>query len=924
MMIKLSKLVNNKHKTFLYLVIAVLAFGIVTPVLAAYLGPLNRTSESTKVVTYDYGVWAKDDPGYPSNPICNHKGGGTDCIVCSWDHKPGNPCGDAEYWYTLGTKTEEVTTTINLPPATISSALQNCTLNNGWCNTAAKLFLSGTEPVSGYNITAIEGTLNGQAFNCSGASCSVPLNEGNNTFTFWALSSYGDSSVMGTFTAKVDTVAPNVSMSVSGSSGSNGWYVSQPVASATATDATSGINTVLISDNGGPGKPSPVTLNNGVHVLTVTATDKAGNSKSISQTVKVDTSGPVITPSILGTSGANGWYRSAVDLSAAATDALSGVQGIVEVSLDNGNSWTTPPIHFIDGIHPLLLRAYDQAGNLSTSSVTLKIDSTSPTFDIATFGTMGNAFWYVSSITTSITPADTLSGVDHVEYNQNGAGWQTGTSVSGSDGVNTTLLRVYDLAGNMASGSVTVLVDTVSPVITPAVSGTSGSNGWLVSPGTVSATTNDTTSGVNGEAEVSFDGGSTWQSTPVSLNDGKYNMTFRAFDVAGNQGSAALNAFVDTTAPSLNFVYSGTPGANGWYVSDVNISTSASDSTSGLDVTELRVDGGAWSSLPQTLSDGIYSLDAQAEDKAGNTKTISDTLRIDTTLPASNYTSHTDNSLVSGLVHLAGTASDLNGVQSVEISLDGGVTWQATTLSSSGWSYDWNTANVSNGIQTVYVRSTDIAGNQEKPVPLTLVVDNIPPHVKITDFWWIWQSGEFHVSPNTFAVGEITVKISDPQNRWSPVRLTYNPDKTSSAVIWDRRFPGGVIAPMGNYSAEITACDVYGNCARDKGQIKIPILAPIPSTATPTSAAIPSPVSTITTLVPTATVVTAPSATPMPTQGISAHPTPRKSDAVSSPTWVLLILTLLVLLFGFLYLLDPRPKALRSLAQTINQFNRSK
>ncbi len=915
---------KRKRKTLLVLVIAVLAFGTVTPVLAAYLGPLNRTSESTKVVTYDYGVWAKDDPGYPSNPICSHKGGGTDCIVCTWKYNPGNPCGDAEYWYQLGTKSEEVTTTINLPPATISSTLQTCTLNNGWCNTAAKLFLSGTEPVSGYSITAIEGTLNGQPFNCSGASCSVPLNEGNNSFTFWALSSFGDSSVLGTFAAKVDTVAPNVSMAVSGSSGSNGWVVSQAIVSATASDATSGINMLLISDNGGPGKPSPVTLTNGVHALTVTATDKAGNSKSISQTVKVDTSGPIITPAVLGTVGVNGWYRSAVDLSVAAADALSGVQGNVEVSLDNGASWITPPINFTDGIHPLLLRSYDQAGNLSTASVTLKVDSTSPTFDIATLGTLGNAFWYVSPITTSITPADTLSGVDHVEYNQNSAGWQTGTFVTSGDGVNTIALRVYDVAGNMASGSVTVRVDTVAPVIMPAISGTAGSNGWLVSPGTVSAMSNDVTSGVNGEAEVSFDGGSTWQSASVSLNDGNYNMTFRAFDVAGNQGNAALNASIDTTVPSLNFVYSGTPGANGWYVSDVKVSTSASDSLSGLDVAELRVDGGTWSSLPQTLSDGIHSLDAQAVDMAGNTKTISDTLRIDTALPASNYTSHTDNSLVSGLVHLTGTASDSNGLQSVEISLDGGVTWQTATLSSNGWSYDWSTANVSNGIHTVYVRSTDIAGNQEKPVPLTLIVDNLPPQVQITDFWWIWQSGEFHVSPNTFAISEITVKISDPQNRWSPVRFTYNPEKTSSAVTWDRRFPGGVLAPMGNYWAEITACDVHGNCASDKGQIKIPILAPIPSTATSTVETIPAPVSTITTLVPTAAVVATPSATPMPAQVISAHPMPKKPDSVSSPTWVVLILTLLVFLFGFLTVLDPRPRALRSLAQAINQFNRSK
>ena len=126
------------RKALLYLAILVLMFGIATPVLADYLGP-DRTSTESHVETYDYGVWAKDDPGYPSNPTCHHTGGGSDCIVCTWKDSPGNPCGDAEYWYKTGTKSEVVTTTINLPPATISGSLQNCNLNNGWCVAAPQL-----------------------------------------------------------------------------------------------------------------------------------------------------------------------------------------------------------------------------------------------------------------------------------------------------------------------------------------------------------------------------------------------------------------------------------------------------------------------------------------------------------------------------------------------------------------------------------------------------------------------------------------------------------------------------------------------------------------------------------------------------------------------------------------------------------------
>ncbi len=108
---------------------------------------------------------------------------------CSNESKPwkaysGNPSSQGCFDATSGDKywsKEEVLqeVTITHPPATISNSLQNCNLNNGWCNTAPTLELNGTEPLSGYNILAIEGSLNGQTFACPDANCSIPLNEGN-------------------------------------------------------------------------------------------------------------------------------------------------------------------------------------------------------------------------------------------------------------------------------------------------------------------------------------------------------------------------------------------------------------------------------------------------------------------------------------------------------------------------------------------------------------------------------------------------------------------------------------------------------------------------------------------------------------------------------------------------------------------------
>jgi hypothetical protein len=78
-------------------------------------------------------------------------------------------------------------------------------------------------------------------------------------------------------------------------------------------------------------------------------------------------------------------------------------------------------------------------------------------------------------------------------------------------------------------------------------------------------------------------------------------MTFRAFDIAGNEGTASLNASIDTVDPDLSFVFNGTPGMNGWYVSDVDVSASATDTLSGVDYSEVRVNGGAWLASTDTV-----------------------------------------------------------------------------------------------------------------------------------------------------------------------------------------------------------------------------------------------------------------------------------------------------------------------------------
>jgi hypothetical protein len=828
-----------KH-TLIAAVFAALFLAPAATALAAYLGP-NRTVTETTTVKRVYlyecmyieatGRWRyhriEDWPAsLESKPWLAYSSSPSwlGCVPATNGHK---------YWERVDV---EQTTTTTYPPATVSGALQNCTLNNGWCGvTAPVLALSGIEPVSGYAITAIEGTLNGQPFSCAGAACNRALTEGNNAFTFWALSSFGDSSLMGTLTAKVDLTPPQ------------------------------------------------------------------------------------ITPSISGTAGANGWYVSMAGVNATASDALSGVQGTVDVSQDGGATWRSLPLTLADGRHSLNLRAYDKAGNVRKDTVEIKIDTIAPNLAATTDGVLGLDGWYVSGAITTVSAGDALSGVERVEYDLNGSGWQSGSSIPLSDGINSISIRAFDKAGNAKSDSLTIKVDTAPPIIEPSVSGTTGASGWLISPGVISAAVNDGTSGVSGGVEVSFDGGSSWEAAPVTLTDGVYAMTFRAYDKAGNEGRAPLSVSIDTIPPAVALTVSGTPGKNGWYVSDVQVTAPASDAVSGVDSTSVRANEGAWvSSL--TLSDGAYRLEARAVDRAGNENTDTAELRIDTKAPSSAFSGFSDNEVVKGDITLTGQAFDTgSGVDRVEVSLDGGTTWLPADLAGDSWTLHWDTASIPNGVYSILVRAADAAGNVERPLSvLTLTIDNLPPKVKITDWWWIWDSGEYKISSNTFPVKNVTVVISDPAGRWAPVKLEYNPGLSSASVVWDRRF-GDVLAPSGNYRVLVTACDIHDNCAADQGVIKIPFFAPVPSA---TSSPLPSPVVSE----PVSTPVPSPAPRVEPQHGEAVPSTvsfdsPTGTGLIRDLSWIAVALSIMVLYFGAVALSDPRPAAIHALARAINQFN---
>ena len=133
-----------------------------------------------------------------------------------------------------------------------------------------------------------------------------------------------------------------------------------------------------------------------------------------------------------------------------------------------------------------------------------------------------------------------------------------------------------------------------------------------------------------------------WDWSSGSFSEGTWNPRLTVFDDSGLSSSETIFIGIDRTGPTMNSVSIGNGGT--WQsttsVSISGILDAANDGAgSGVDVVELQIDGGTWSTITTnthtvTLSEGNHSISLRATDRVGNVgNTISETVRVDTSMP---------------------------------------------------------------------------------------------------------------------------------------------------------------------------------------------------------------------------------------------------------------------------------------------------
>src|SRR6185369_15494036 len=223
---------------------------------------------------------------------------------------------------------------------------------------------------------------------------------GSHTVLYWSKDVANNVEAQHSITVNVDIGSPLTTASVSGGS-SNGWYEASAQVTLTASDGASGVASTYYTIDGGATQTyvSPFGVaTGGTHAISFWSVDAVGNSEhQQSLTLQVDVSPPSTQISTTGTSGNNGWYRSAVQVSLVASDNSQAGVANSYFSVDGGAPQNYAGAFTIgtEGIHQVNYWSVDRLGNTEgQQAATVKIDWHGSTVQNSVSGTpAGNNFF---------------------------------------------------------------------------------------------------------------------------------------------------------------------------------------------------------------------------------------------------------------------------------------------------------------------------------------------------------------------------------------------------------------------------------------------------------------------------------------------------------------------------------------------------
>ncbi|UCD83446.1 MAG: hypothetical protein JSU92_09015, partial [Deltaproteobacteria bacterium] len=636
------------------------------------------------------------------------------------------------------------------------------------------------------------------------------LAEGENTLVAtvrdWAGNEGSDTVVI-----FVDTIAPQVSISSPGP----GDFIDSTtvIVTGNVTDASpsSGIteiwvNSVTATITGNSWTATLIALPQGSVTIDVRVYDGAGNEGVAAVNITVDTIAPTVSITLPTSASTLNQATIVVEGSATDTPPSSRLNRVVV----NGQTasgtydWMVTISGLAEGWNSLTATVWDNAGNYSSDSVSIFVDTVAPVVSI-TSPNKGDCI-NTTAVNVTGTITETGSGVGLITamavgpevFSATGTSFPVSMTVS-VDGLYSISVQVTDKAGN--SSPVVwvnkVRVDTVAPVVS--INSPVTGECFVTSSVVVDGSAVEDGSKVY---EITVQAGAftaTGDSFPITLNilaDGVYTITARVEDNCGNVGlDTVTDVEIDTALPVVSI----NSPADGECIVTSTVSVNAT--SDGGEAVTCTLDGLSPIVAPDSwtlVSEGSHTIECTSTDDCGNNSLpVSVTVTVDTVLPVVSINSPADGECI------------ITSTVAVDASSDGGELVSCTIDGASSIAVPGSWTSVGEGSHTVECTSTDACGNDSLPVSITVTVDTVAPLVSISspgsgdciDSSTVVVDGS--VTEAGSGVKEITVEAGaySATGASFPITLVIPADGVYTVTAW-------VEDNCGNISSEATVANI--------------------------------------------------------------------------------------------------------------------
>ncbi|AOX70926.1 hypothetical protein KAB01_03052 [Acinetobacter baumannii] len=428
------------------------------------------------------------------------------------------------------------------------------------------------------------------------------LTDGPHTITVTATDAAGN---VGNDTAVVtiDTVAPNAPVldPINATDPVSGQ--AEPGSTVTVTYPDGTTATVVAGPDGSWSVPNPGNLVDG-DTVTATATDPAGNtSLPGTGTVSADITAPVVALDDVLTNDSTPALTGTVNDPTATV--VVNVDGVDYPAVNNGDgTWTladnTLPT-LADGPHTITVTATDAAGNVGNDTAVVTIDTSLPVVsldDLTTNDTTPALTGAIDDPTATVVV--NVDGIDYPATNNGDGTWTLADNTLPAliDGPHTVAVTATDPAGNTATDTATLTIDTVPADLIGAITIPEDLNG----DGILNADELGTDGSFNAQVALGPDA---LDGTVVNVNGVNYTVT------AADLANGYITAAIPVTGEGPVAIHAEAVDAQG------NVDVADADVTVTVDTVPADLIGAI--TIPEDLNgDGILNADELGKDGSFN------------------------------------------------------------------------------------------------------------------------------------------------------------------------------------------------------------------------------------------------------------------------------------------------------------------